>query len=366
MELSGLMGEWSSGDCDFLIGRRFAWNSLARRLGCVVLAVSLRGVTVAQSAPLVLQRDGRVISLEPYAANVLRVTMSTDKAEATGAPGYGFVATPSAEGWTHERNAEGGEVFRSSKMVVRVTPENLPAEKLPQPMPLDALNRQLREPYFGGGGGQGPYNDALLFTTADGKMLVHMRNWSMAPERADVAQQDIGAKGYSVAAPFDSPSDEHYYGLGQQQKGWMDLRDHEIRCWHDCGTIGGEDVCVPFMVSSRGYGLVWDNPSKTTVALGFNQRNTWSSEVGDRVSYFVIAGDTSDQVYEGYRHLTGVTHMLPKAAYGYIQSKAIYPTQEQILDVVKKYREKRLSGRISIPRTLRRRSGGGRRFATIM
>jgi alpha-D-xyloside xylohydrolase len=56
----------------------------------------------------------------------------------------------------------------------------------------------------------------------------------------------------------------------------------------------------------------------------------------------VSAGDTSDQVYEGYRHLTGVTHMLPKAAYGYIQSKAIYPTQEQILDVAKRYREKRL------------------------
>jgi hypothetical protein len=38
---------------------------------------------------------------------------------------------------------------------------------------LDTLNRQLREVYFGGGGGQGPYNDALLVTTADGKMLLH-------------------------------------------------------------------------------------------------------------------------------------------------------------------------------------------------
>ena len=115
----------------------------------------------------------------------------------------------------------------------------------------------------------------------------------------------------------------------------MDLRDHEIRCWHDYMAIGGEDVCVPFMVSSRGYGLVWDNPSKTTVDLGFNGRNVWSSEVGDRVSYFVIAGETSDEIYEGYRLLTGVTHMLPRAIYGYIQSKAIYPTQEQILDVAK-------------------------------
>jgi len=57
--------------------------------------------------------------------------------------------------------------------------------------------------------------------------------------------------------------------------------------------------------------------------------------VGDRVSFFVIAGDKSDEIYTGYRQLTGVTHLLPKAAYGYIQSKAIYPTQEQALDIAK-------------------------------
>src|SRR5271170_1535720 len=298
----------------------------------------------AQSDPLVLERDGRVISLEPYAPNILRVTMSTDKAAATSAPGYGFVAKPSAEGWTHERDADGYDVYRSARMVVRVAPGNLPEEKLPQTMPLDALNLQLRGEYFGGGGGDGSHNDALLVTSPQGKTLLHMRTWTMAPESEWVAQGDADAraKGYQVAATFDSPADEHYYGLGQQQKGWMDLRNHEIRCWHDYSAIGGQDVCVPFMVSSLGYGLVWDNPSKTTVDLGFNGRNVWSSEVGNRVSYFVIAGDTSDEIYEGYRLLTGVTHMLPKAIYGYIQSKAIYPTQEQLLDVAKEYRRKNL------------------------
>jgi len=201
---------------------------------------------------------------------------------------------------------------------------------------------ELREHYFGGGGGHGPHQDALLVATAEGKTLLHMRTWAMAPERPDVAQQDAPAKGYTVAATFDSPADEHYYGLGQQQKGWMDLRDHQIHCWHDYGAIGGEDVCVPFMVSTRGYGMIWDNPSKTTVDLGFNGRNVWSSEVGERVSYFVIAGQTSDEIYHGYRLLTGATHLLPRGVYGYIQSKAIYPTQEQALDIAKGYRERKL------------------------
>ena len=96
------------------------------------------------------------------------------------------------------------------------------------------------------------------------------------------------------------------------------------------------------MVSSRDYGLIWDNPSKTTIDLGFNLQNVWSSEVGDRVSFFVIAGDNTDEIYEGYRQLTGITHMLPKAAYGYIQSKAIYPTQDQLLAVAKGYRDRNL------------------------
>jgi alpha-D-xyloside xylohydrolase len=282
----------------FLISRRFAWNISSFRLGLILLGVvSLGAVGMAQNGPLVLARDGGVISLEAYAPNIVRVTMSTDRAAATAASGYGFLAKPSAPGWTHERDSEGNDIFRSARMVVRVSPGNLAKEKLPQPMPLDALNLQLRDPYFGGGGGHGSHNDALLVTTPEGKTLLHMRSWAMVPENAAVAAADARAKGHRIMAAFDSPQGEHYYGLGQQQKGWMDLRDHEIRCWHDYGALGGENVCVPFMISSRGYGMVWDNPSKTTIELGFNGRNLWSSEVGDRVSYFVIAGETSDEIY---------------------------------------------------------------------
>ncbi len=320
-----------------------------RRLSYGLLVAVLGGAAMAQSGPLVLERPGRVISLEPYAPNIVRVTMSTDKPAAIAAPGYGIVATPSSDGWTHERDAEGYDVFRSARMVVRVAPGTLPDDQQPKPMPLDALNLELRHRYFGGGGGNGPndggngpHNDSLLVTTAEGKMLLHMRTWMMAPKRPEVVENDADPKGHHVTSAFDSPAEEHYYGLGQQQKGWMDLRNHEVRCWQDYTALGGQDVCVPFMISSRGYGLVWDNPSKTTVDLGFNGRNVWSSEVGDRVSYFVITGDTSDEIYEGYRLLTGVTHMLPRATYGYIQSKAIYPTQEQVLDVAKEYRQKNL------------------------
>ncbi len=336
------------------IGWRQVEKLALRVLGALLMAAAFTGATLAQSGPLVLERGGRVISLEPYAPNVLRVTLGPDRNAVTSAPGYGITARPSAEGWKREHDSEGNDVYRSDRMVVHIAPGDLPTEKRPHPMPLDALNLALRNVYFGGGGGNGPndggrgsHGDSLLVTTAEGKMLLHMRTWMMAPESAEVAENDTGnaagsGKGYRVSSTFDSPDGEHYYGLGQQQKGWMDLRDHEVKCWHDYVAIGGQDVCVPFMVSSRGYGMVWDNPSKTTIDLGFNGQNVWSSEVGERVSYFVIAGQTSDEIYQGYRLLTGVTHLLPRATYGYIQSKAIYPTQEQILDVAKGYRDRKL------------------------
>ena len=324
------------------VTRRHAHNSVAYVVGAVLVAALLAVPVVAQGSPFELERDGCVISLVPYAPNVLRVTMSVEKAAATIPPGPGFVGAPLAEGWVHERDSENNDVFRSPKMVVRVAPGGFPKNKLPQAMPLDALNAQLREHYFGAGGNPDRHNDGLLVTTAQGKTLLHMRTWTMAPEHGQTPRTDTAAKTYSVSATFDSPSDEHYYGLGQQQKGWMDLRGHQIHCWHDYSAIGGENVCVPFVLSTRGYGLIWDNPSKTTVDLGFNGRNVWSSDVGNRVSFFVIAGETSDEIYQGYRLLTGVTHLLPRAVYGYIQSKAIYPTQEQILDVAKGYREKKI------------------------
>ena len=65
---------------------------LMRGPGAVLLALSLGAVAIAQDGSLVLERAGRTISLEPYAPNILRVTMSAEKARATGSPGDGFVA----------------------------------------------------------------------------------------------------------------------------------------------------------------------------------------------------------------------------------------------------------------------------------
>jgi alpha-D-xyloside xylohydrolase len=339
-------------DDDSLAGKRFrvprAWRAQVMVCAAAMLLAAGFAVTAAAATPedgnrFVLDRTDRTIVLEPYGPGIIRITMSTDQSSALEHPGYGIVGRASKNGWTRAQDSGGYDVIRSGQLVVHVAPRNQPA---PHAMPLDQLNQQLRERYFGGGGEHRPhpFNDTISITTASGKPLLTMWAWSMTPNPPETSESANRKTkpGYRVSARFDSPAGEHYYGLGQQQQGVLDLRDHRIHCWHDYSSIGGENVCVPFMVSSRGYGIVWDNPSKTTIDLGFNQQNVWSSEIGDNVSFFVIAGARSDDIYHGYRQLTGITHILPRGVYGYIQSKAIYPTQQQLLDVAKGYRDRHL------------------------
>ena len=324
--------------------QRLSVEFLVLVLGGMLLTSVGSSIAEAQNSngKFVITRENRTIALEPYGPGIIRITLSRERAAALGAVGYGIVGTPSDTGWTQTKDTEGYDVIHSNKLTVRVSPENLPP---PRHMPLDAVNQSLRDIYFPSSARRGPNNDEIAITTASGKALLKLTHWSMFPNRRQTApgetEKNDGA-GFRVSATFESPTDEHYYGLGQQQGGFLDLRDHRINCWHDYDAVGGENVCVPFMVSSRGYGLIWDNPSKTTIDLGFNQQNVWSSDVGDRVTFFVIAGDNSDEIYQGYRQITGITHMLPKAAYGFIQSKAIYPTQEQLLDIAKGYRDRKL------------------------
>jgi alpha-D-xyloside xylohydrolase len=272
------------------------------------------------------------ISIEPYAPNIVRVTLSLDKDQAIAAPGYGFEAVPSEAGWTHSGNA-----WRSSRMVVTVGGDR-PGGK-PMATMLDIAK-------FFNGSAPGAH---ITIRTPEGKTLLEMTGWSMSvPNHKDGTAGILNERRatdlpfYQVGATFASPSDEHYYGLGQNHEGFLDHRGHTVDCWHNYTATGGPSVCVPFVVTNKGYGMIWDNPSKTTIEPGFNEQTKWTSEVGNRVSFFVIAGQTTDEIYAGYRQLTGTTPMLPKAAYGYIQCKQRYRSQDEVMAVAKGYRDRHL------------------------
>ena len=296
----------------------------------------LAGNVAASAQPLTLSRGDATVLIEPYAPNIVRVSLSLRREDALAAPGYGISATPSSTGWVAERG-QSGDVLRSSRMVVTVTPEG------PRRAPVGTA-ADIAKFFIGSTPGIG-----LSIKTAEGAPLLDMRGWQMSVPNHKDGNADIlydrrptDPPFFQVGATFASPPDEHYYGLGQNQEGYLDRRGHVVRCAHDYNAPSGQSVCVPFVVTNKGYGIIWDNPSRTTVAFGFNDSTRWTSDVGQRVSFFVIAGKTYDEIYSGYRLVTGDTPMLPKSAYGYIQCKQRYSSQEELMAVAKGYRERHL------------------------
>jgi alpha-D-xyloside xylohydrolase len=67
-----------------------------------------------------------------------------------------------------------------------------------------------------------------------------------------------------------------------------------------------------------------------------------ASETGKAIDYYFVAGSDMDEVIAGYRGLTGKAVMLPRWAYGFWQSRQRYKTQDELLDVVKEYRKRRI------------------------
>jgi alpha-D-xyloside xylohydrolase len=304
------------------------------------------GASVLAQAPspsLVLDRKGETIVLEPYAPNILRVTLSLNREPALAGPGYGIIGTPAAAGWSASQTAE-ADVYRSARIVATVD-RDLPPAHPPLQTELDIAK------YFNGSA-PGAH---ITLRTPEGNTLLELTGWSQSVPNtkdgtADVARdrRPTDPEFYVVGATFRSPDDEHYYGLGQNHEGFLDHRGHPVHCWADYLAPAAPSFCVPFLVTNKGYGLLWDNPSKTTIEPGFNEQTRWTSEVGDRVSFFVIAGANVDEIYAGYRLLTGPTHMLPKAAYGYIQCKQRYASQQEVLDVAQGYRDRHLPADVMV------------------
>lgn len=65
-------------------------------------------------------------------------------------------------------------------------------------------------------------------------------------------------KTWQIQQTFSSPSDEALYGLGQHQEGIFNVRGVPVRL-HQANT----NISVPFLLSTKGYGLLWNNPSLT-------------------------------------------------------------------------------------------------------
>ena len=177
---------------------------------------------------------------------------------------------------------------------------------------------------------------AIIHYTTNGEPPVIERVKTIDGERNFVKNLQKVEAGTASKAKihFDFAEDERIYGLGQAEEGISDYRYEDQYLYQHNMRIP-----MPFFLSSRGYGMLTDCGSVMTWHGGKEDSYLFLDTVYQADTYF-IAGENADDIIAKLRRLTGKAVMLPRWAFGYIQSKEMYHSAKELLDVVKEYRSR--------------------------
>lgn len=149
-------------------------------------------------------------------------------------------------------------------------------------------------------------------------------------------RQVVARQAYHTKLEFEWEKDEALYGLGSHEEGMLNLRGQHQYLYQQ-----NMKVVVPMLLSTRGYGILWDSYS----LMEFHDDDAGSflwTDVDAELDFYFIYGPEFDEIVHQFRRLTGQAPMLPKWAFGYIQSKEHYASQQELLDVVKEFRARGL------------------------
>ena len=154
--------------------------------------------------------------------------------------------------------------------------------------------------------------------------------------RATIAEFEtvFDREAFEAKLEFVFAEDEALFGLGSHEEGYGNLRGRSRELYQQ-----NMKAVVPHLVSTRGYSVLLDCGSLMTFHDD-EEGSFWCADVVDELDYYIIYGGSFDGVMRGYRHLTGVTPLPPKWAFGYVQSKERYVTAQEMIDVVAEYRRR--------------------------
>jgi alpha-D-xyloside xylohydrolase len=169
----------------------------------------------------------------------------------------------------------------------------------------------------------------------DGKELLKEKpvHFISIPARA---YKDLKGDLFHIDCCFEAYDNEHIYGLGQHQHGRLDQKGCVIEL-----IQRNTEVIIPFYLSSRGYGFLWNNPAVGRVELGANATR-WVAEAAPQIDYWITTGRDPAEILSNYADVTGHAPAFPDWASGFWQSKLRYASQEELESVAREYHKRNL------------------------
>ena len=138
-------------------------------------------------------------------------------------------------------------------------------------------------------------DSSIVFLDSEGHHLAQENTHTLTPTEVN------GEKTYHSERFVNMwDTQEAFYGLGQHQAGVWNYRGEAVDLSQD-----NTNISIPFLLSSRGYGIFWNNGSRSRFNNRFVHAFYLSSEVSDSIDYYFLYGPDFDHIIGGYRELTG-------------------------------------------------------------
>ena len=138
---------------------------------------------------------------------------------------------------------------------------------------------------------------------------------------------------WRLTVRFESQDDEQFFGMGQYQQPYMNVKG----CALDFQQRNSQ-ITIPFALSSKGYGFLWNNPGIGRATFGKNITE-FTSAACRQMDYWICAGNEPKDILETYTEVTGRPGQMPADLLGLWQCKLRYRTQEEVLTVARRYHE---------------------------
>jgi alpha-D-xyloside xylohydrolase len=146
----------------------------------------------------------------------------------------------------------------------------------------------------------------------------------------------IASASFALEASFQAYDGERLMGLGQPQHGRLNLKGVSTALVQQ-----NTHAVVPFVISSRGYGFLWNNPAQGRCDFAANITR-WKADATPGLDYWITAGDTPEAILRTYVAATGMPPVLPGWVTGFWQCKLRYKSQAEILRVARDHRQRGL------------------------
>ena len=177
-------------------------------------------------------------------------------------------------------------------------------------------------------------NEGRLIFSRDGKTVLEEKSYPWALHKTARTYKLINmADSFKATLSFE-PQDEILHGMGQYRDSVYDLKGTVLEM-----APRNSQISVPFVVSSAGYGFLWNNPAIGAASFGGNVTE-WKAEAAKCIDYWITAAETPAEILSRYTEVTGHASPIADELLGLWQCRLRYRTQDEVLEVAREYKRR--------------------------